>query len=148
MDSKQAMDDLTTDQLEGDPEYTIGVISGYVLGGGQLSGAWVMALLENIESLTPLRDIAQEQNDKIRRALDMAQNGSTDGAHHKTWVIDQLVRILTGCPTVMVDGIDSNNQSYTYPTFGESEEYEQWVREFQKGEDGPNTYEWETGTPP
>lgn len=62
---------------------------------------------------------------KIESALSLAFDyGSIDGAHHKTWVIDQMVRALTG------------------------DSYEAWVREVQAGEDGPETYGWEEGIPP
>jgi hypothetical protein len=58
-------------------------------------------------------------------ALDIAfQYGGIDGAHHKTWVIDQMVRALTG------DG------------------YEQWVINARDGEDGPETYDWDEGITP
>lgn len=49
--------------------------------------------------------------------------GGTDGAHHKQWVIDQVVRALVP-------------------------DYETWVREICAGEDGPDTYEWDEGVPP
>ena len=49
--------------------------------------------------------------------------GGTDGAHHKQWVIDQVVRALVP-------------------------DYETWVREMCAGEDGPYTYEWDEGVPP
>lgn len=48
----------------------------------------------------------------------------TDGAHHKAWVIDQMVRSLTG------DG------------------YAAFVKDYCKGEDGPETYEWDEGIAP
>jgi hypothetical protein len=39
--------------------------------------------------------------DRIAKAIDIAKsNGTNDGAHHKMWVIDQMVRALAGCPTV------------------------------------------------
>ncbi len=60
---------------------------------------------------------------KIEAALEMAKNGLSDGAHHKQWVIDQLVRILAG------------------------ERYEQWVADVSNGEDGPDTYGWDVGLP-
>lgn len=50
--------------------------------------------------------------------------GSCDGDHHKAWLIDQVVRALTGGS------------------------YEAAIAEWQDGEDGPDTYEWETGIPP
>ena len=39
-------------------------------------------------------------DDRIAKALKFAENGIYDGAHHKIWVIDQMVRALTGCPMV------------------------------------------------
>ena len=45
--------------------------------------------------------------------------GDNDGDHHKQWVLDQTVRILTG------------------------KNYNDWVRIRKKGEDGPNNYRWE-----
>lgn len=32
----------------------------------------------------------------IEKALEIAKDGQIDGAHHKTWIIDQMVRALTG----------------------------------------------------
>ncbi len=62
---------------------------------------------------------------KIGAALLIAMEyGSIDGEHHKTWVIDQMVRALT--------------EDY-YPT---------WVRVHNLGEDGPDTYTWDTGIAP
>lgn len=62
---------------------------------------------------------------RIYSALEVArQYGGIEGDHHKAWVIDQMVRCL-------LDG-----------------GYEQWVRAAKEGEDGPDTYEWEVGTPP
>lgn len=50
--------------------------------------------------------------------------GGIDGEHHKAWVIDQMVRALTG------DG------------------YAAWVAAAKEGEDGPETYEWDEGVAP
>lgn len=60
----------------------------------------------------------------VEQALTMAHYGSTDGAHHKDWVIDQMVRALTG------DG------------------YEAWVTEHKAGDEGPESYEWNCGIAP
>lgn len=58
-------------------------------------------------------------------ALEIAlRYGGIDGAHHKAWVIDQMVRALTG------------------------DEYEQFVADAKAGEDGPETYEWDEGIAP
>jgi hypothetical protein len=60
---------------------------------------------------------------QVNKALGIArQFGSIDGEHHKTWVIDQMVRALTGPG------------------------YAAWVRDFD--EDGPDTYAWDTGIAP
>ena len=50
-DSKQAMDELTTDQLEGDPENALAVLRAYVHGGGALSAGWALALMGEVERL-------------------------------------------------------------------------------------------------
>ena len=70
---------------------------------------------------------ATEQLLKLRlgRALAIIKDyGGTDGAHHKQWVLDQVVQALTDL------------------------EYEAWVKEFEAGEDGPHTYEWDKGIAP
>lgn len=62
---------------------------------------------------------------KISEALDIIQRyGGCDGGHHKDWVLDQVVRILTG------DG------------------YDKWVADAKAGDDGPDTYSYETGIAP
>ena len=64
---------------------------------------------------------------KISAALDTAMRyGQIDGDHHKAWVIDQMVRELLGC----------------------QEKYVIWVEEYERGEDGPQTYEWDSGIAP
>lgn len=63
--------------------------------------------------------------DKIKEALVLAlRYGGIDGDHHKAWVIDQMVRVLTG------------------------DAYEQVVEAACSGEDGPHTYTWREGIPP
>lgn len=53
-----------------------------------------------------------------------AEYGQIDGSHHKAWVIDQMVRRLTG------------------------DSYEQFVAEQCDGDDGPDTYSWDEGIAP
>lgn len=61
---------------------------------------------------------------KVDAAIELiADYGWIDGAHHKQWVLDQLMRIL-------------------------SMDYEKWVADFCDGEDGPDTYEWDEGIAP
>jgi hypothetical protein len=65
------------------------------------------------------------QDGRVERALDLIQRyGGFDGGHHKQWVLDQVVRALTE------DG------------------YGAWVADFENGEDGPHTYEWDKGIAP
>lgn len=62
---------------------------------------------------------------KIAKALEIALSyGQTDGAHHKAWVIDQIVRALTG------------------------DNYEIVIAEAKAGKAGPDTYGWDTGIAP
>jgi hypothetical protein len=69
--------------------------------------------------------VLRETLDKNREALELAiQYGQIDGAHHKAWVIDQMVRALAG------DG------------------YEKVVADACAGDEGPYTYSWDEGIPP
>ena len=62
---------------------------------------------------------------KINNALAVARSyAQIDGAHHKAWVIDQMMRELLG------------------------EGYQEWVRSYKEGENGPETYEWDEGIAP
>lgn len=62
---------------------------------------------------------------RIVAALELAERyGGIDGDHHKSWVIDQMVRALTG------------------------PDYEAWVGMACIGEDGPDTYSWSQGIAP
>lgn len=81
---------------------------------------------------TGRRDCPREEHarcavsdDRIKQAVEMATRyGGIDGAHHKAWVIDQMVRILTG------------------------DEYERVIAEACTGDDGPETYAWDEGAAP
>lgn len=65
------------------------------------------------------------QDQKIERALNVIFDfGGVDGAHHKQWVLDQVVRHLTG------------------------EKYDEWIREYKDGSDGPDTFDWDEGIAP
>lgn len=68
---------------------------------------------------------APDTHARVEAALTLAvRYGGIDGDHHKAWVIDQMVRALSG------DG------------------YRALVEEATFGEDGPGTYEWKEGTAP
>lgn len=90
-----------------------------------------------------------DYQNRVQKALEVAfNNGGYDGSHHKMWTIDQMVRILTGCPIVVKTFKDYNGVEYTAEVLGESEEYNKWVATHNDGEDGPDTYEWDCGIAP
>jgi hypothetical protein len=61
----------------------------------------------------------------VAKAMEVIERyGGIDGAHHKQWVLDQVVRYLMG------------------------DFYEQWVIDHCDGEDGPDTYSWDEGIAP
>ena len=64
-----------------------------------------------------------EKEEKIKKALEIAEYGGIDGSHHKMWCIDQMVRALTP-------------------------NYKKWVKQYEKGEDGEKTYKWDRGIAP
>lgn len=62
---------------------------------------------------------------KIKKIMILIEEfGCIDGGHHKMWLIDQIARVVQG------------------------DNYKQWVIEYQKGEDGDNTYSWDEGIAP
>ena len=66
-----------------------------------------------------------KRKEAIDKALELARKyGGIDGDHHKAWVIDQMVRKLTG-PAYAI-----------------------FILEAKHGEDGPNTYTWNEGIAP
>jgi hypothetical protein len=61
----------------------------------------------------------------VERALEIADDHAGHGeAHHKAWVIDQMLREILG------------------------EEYQEWITEWEFGGHGPRTYEWDKGIAP
>lgn len=86
---------------------------------------------------------------RISRALKVADEcGGYDGSHHKIWVIDQMVRELTGCPLEKRSAIGYNGAQYEYEELGESQEYINFVKNHENGENGPHTYAWDEGIAP
>jgi hypothetical protein len=68
-----------------------------------------------------------DANMKLKEILQLCQSiGQVDGAHHKAWVIDQVVRQVTG------------------------DEYELWLVWYrgQMDEDGDFEYNWDEGIAP
>lgn len=81
-----------------------------------------VGLPERAASPSASADLAPD----VAGALEIIERfGSIDGDHHKTWVIDQVVRKLLG------------------------KGYAAWLVDMKDGEDGPNTYdEWDEGIAP
>lgn len=74
-------------------------------------------------------DFAKE---RVTDALEIARRwGGIDGNHHRAYTIDQMVRALTGCSEL-----------------AENAEYLEWIKQYQDGENGPQTYEWDVGIAP
>lgn len=60
-------------------------------------------------------------DERVSAALELAFNyGQIDGDHHKLWVIDRMVRALTG------------------------DQYEAWIKRYEEDD----TYAWDTGVAP
>jgi len=69
--------------------------------------------------------LISEEQKKINGAIELKERyGGIDGDHHKTWVIDQVARVLLG------------------------DQYPQWVIDMKMGDDGPNTYDYDEGIAP
>jgi hypothetical protein len=97
----------------------------------------------------PLGVAVDQLDARVAKALDYAVSViGTDGAHHKQWGLDQMVRALTGCPMVEAKAIDARGLTYTYKRQGESEEYLELVARWRAGADGPETYHWDAGIVP
>ena len=87
--------------------------------------------------------------ERIKMALGLAvQYGQIDGDHHKAWVIDQMVRALTGCPEITKTATDHRGEEFNYDALGESDEYLHFIAEAKDGRDGPDTYSWNEGIAP
>lgn len=71
-------------------------------------------------------DLPESDAERVQLALELlAEHGQTDGDHHKAWVIDQTVRILTG------------------------DRYEHFIAEYRSEDgDGEPIYTWDEGIAP
>lgn len=74
-----------------------------------------------------LEEASQCLADMMEHALKViAKYGVIDGDHHKQWVLDQVVRFLTGT----------------------EENYQKWIVAHNTGPQGQECYSWETGIAP
>lgn len=104
------------------PEDGIGTGYAQLLQRAPKIWAFVEVIRKDLEQLA-----LHTTNDATRGryAIDLIiKYGGIDGEHHKNWVLDQVMRVLAG------------------------DQYAKMVAEACVGEDGPNTYTWDCGTPP
>lgn len=72
-----------------------------------------------------LLNLIEKQDKIINEILEIAfQYGQIDGEHHKSWVIDQIVRKITG------------------------KDYGKWVAHYEYDEETDEEYEWDIGIAP
>jgi hypothetical protein len=91
----------------------------------KVSGARDAFILGALKREVNAKNARNEYDKRISAALwCITCFGGIDGAHHKQWCLDQVVRIL------------------------KAEQYEDWVEEFEDGEDGSDTYSWDEGIAP
>ena len=84
----------------------------------------VWKTLQSLQNANTAESVMNDKQ-KMQEALEIGvKYGGIDGAHHKAWVIDQMIRVLSG------------------------DKYEQIVADSKSGEDGPDTYEWDEGIAP
>ncbi|MFZ2992628.1 MAG: hypothetical protein WA061_02825 [Microgenomates group bacterium] len=104
-------------------EFIVRLILSFALVGSIVMMIWF--LLENArreqERQRPTITNKQRMINAIRIAI---RYGQIDGGHHKAWVIDQMVRELSG------------------------DNYDEIIKESCDGEDGENTYDWDCGIAP
>lgn len=79
------------------------------------------------------------------------QYGQIDGAHHKSWVLDMVARILNDCPIEIKKASWSNgNVEWRVSVEIKSTKYLVWVEEMkgEKDENGDFEYSYDDGCPP
>lgn len=95
---------------------------------------------------TPFKDYSE----KDWALYFLARYGGIDGEHHKNWVMDQVARILNGTNIIIkLATWENGHEEYRVILDDEpTDNYHDWVREITNGEDGPDTYYYDTGSPP
>jgi len=90
--------------------------------------------------------------ERIEKALSILMDwGQVNGIYQKAWVIDQVVRALTGSPVRQTEISNKQDIIYTDTVMLKSEPYRQWVALYCAPEvpDDPDTgYTWSEGIAP
>ncbi len=77
------------------------------------------------------------------------QYGGIDGGHHKTWVLDQVARILHGTPVLAkIASWEGDKTELRLDLDDATPAYHKWVASCRDGEDGPETYGYDEGIAP
>lgn len=77
------------------------------------------------EDINKLLSEIEEKDKQIEKVLDLIfEYGQIDGGHHKAWVIDQILKILT------------------------KDKYDEWVKNYVYDEETGDTYSWDKGIAP
>lgn len=102
------------------------------------------------ETPVALADSPYKDTTPAELALEFIQNyGGIDGAHHKTWVLDQVARILNGSPIEDLRRAEWDDTPAEYRfEIGASDAYRAWVVKCKAGKDGPDTYDYDEGIAP
>ena len=87
-----------------------------------VDGSYVDAVLKAKDILLTAYEKEKEKNNNVLGLI--FEYGQTDGEHHKAWVIDQIVRIIT-----------ENN-------------YDKWVQHYEYDEETDEDYFWDVGIAP
>lgn len=76
--------------------------------------------------------------------------GWIDGSHHKTWVLDQIMRIIKNCEIeVKLAKWDNGTEEYRYNIVTESQDYLDFVKEYEDPNNtGEQEYEYDMGIAP
>ena len=91
----------------------------------ELMDSEVKALKNILAELKQKDKRIQELEEERQKVLDLIfEYGQIDGGHHKMWVIDQIVRILT------------------------KDKYNEWIKNYVYDEETGDTYSWDKGIAP
>ena len=78
-------------------------------------------------------------------AMEFLELGQIDGEHHKTWVLDQVARVLKGTPVlVRLARWEGGYSEYRCSTGDPSQDYLDWVN-YMRDDD---KYNYDEGTAP
>ena len=86
---------------------------------------------------------------RIKRALDFAHSHAEFSDLNTSWMIDQMVRALTGCPLEIEEGFNWAGEPCAHESQGASQAYRQFVKNALKRAEQvtPEPY-WDVGVKP